>query len=262
MMTQYLYGKPVTLWDEYLHQALFAVRIRKHAVSKYSPFFLLYGVDPRLPGDPSRPELDADQPARLEGIIAKHAAANVARMSANRLLVERAIRAGLVRDQVLKRDPDIPVGNFVLVRDESPRKFKPKWFGPYKVALAAPIGTYALQDAHGNVLKFLIHGNRLLPLHPNAVDKELETIREREWLDLLIQRLDRFKLGEGKLGDAYIDQALFDKLHSRVELKEKLEKEEAKKELVEELPLPSALLNLSTPPEQARSSQDRTGIQL
>ncbi len=304
MLTQYLYGKPVTLWDEYLHQALFAVRIRKHAVSKYSPFFLLYGVDPRIPGDPSRPELDADQSARLEGIIARHAAANEARISANKLLVERAIRAGLVRDQVLKKDPDIPVGTFVLVRDESPRKFKPKWFGPYKVVLAAPIGTYALQDAHENILKSLIHGNRLLPLHPNAVDKEtgtwntaynlerlsqsfdlaqpskeareileresvpaysykeLETIREREWLDLLIQRLDRFKLGEGKLGDAHIDQALFDKLRSRVELKEKLEKEEAEKELVEEPPPPSAPLNLSTPPEQARSSQNRTGIQL
>jgi hypothetical protein len=76
-------------------------------------------------------------------------------------------------------------------------------------------------------------------------------------LDLLIQRLDRFKLGEGKLGDAHIDQALFDKLRSRVEHKEKLERKEAERELVEEPPLPSAPLPLYAPPEQARSSLDR-----
>ena len=87
--------------------------------------------------------------------------------------------------------------------------------------------------------------------------KELETLREREWLDLLIQRLDRFKLGEGKLGDTHIDQALFDKLRSRVEHKEKLERKEAERELVEEPPLPSAPLPLYAPPEQARSSLDR-----
>jgi hypothetical protein len=43
-----------------------------------------------------------------------------------------------------------------------------------------------------------------------------------------------------------------------VELKEKLKREEAKKELVEEPPLLLALLNLSTPLEQAHSSLDRT----
>ena len=299
MLTQYLYGKPVTLWDEYLHQALFAVRIRIHSVSKHSPFFLLYGVDPRLPGDPNEPELSDNQEARLEGIIARHAAANEARLVHNKALVERAIKARIVRDQILKKDEDIPVGTYVLVRDESPLKFKSKWFGPYKVVLAAPIGTYALQDAYGKVLKSLIHGNRLMQLHPNAVDKEtggwntaynfdrlrklydlvdpskdvremlerdrvpaysykeLETLREREWLDLLIQRLDRFKLGEGKLGDAHIDQALFDKLRSRVEHREKLERKEAERELVEEPPLPSAPLPLYAPPEQARSSLDR-----
>lgn len=305
MLTQYLYGKPVTIWDEYLHQAVFAVRIRIHSVSNHSPFFLLYGVDPRIPGDPLRPELDDNQESRLDKIIARHAAANEARLYANKQLVERAMRVGLVQDRLCKKQADIPVGSYVLVRDESPRKFRPKWFGPYKVALAAPIGTYALQDCHGNVLKSLIHGNRLLTLHPNAVDKstgswntiynldklkksfdiigaskevrealeresvpaytykELDTLKEREWLDLLIQRLDRFKLGEGKLGDAHIDKALFDKLRSRVELKEKLEKEEAERELVEETPPPSAHLPFSAPPEQARSSLNRASeIQL
>ncbi|KAH9246790.1 hypothetical protein BASA81_015635 [Batrachochytrium salamandrivorans] len=37
--------------DEYLQQTVFALRVRKHAVTKQSPFYLLYGVHPRLPGD-------------------------------------------------------------------------------------------------------------------------------------------------------------------------------------------------------------------
>ena len=43
-------GKPER-WDEYLPQSIFAIRVRKHAVTKHSPFYLLYGVHPRIPGD-------------------------------------------------------------------------------------------------------------------------------------------------------------------------------------------------------------------
>jgi transposase InsO family protein len=39
-------------WDEYLHQALLANRVRTH---KFSPFYLLYGISPRLPMDPRPP---------------------------------------------------------------------------------------------------------------------------------------------------------------------------------------------------------------
>lgn len=43
-------GKPER-WDEYLRQSLFAIRVRKHAVTELAPFRLLYSVDPRLPQD-------------------------------------------------------------------------------------------------------------------------------------------------------------------------------------------------------------------
>ncbi|KAH9244299.1 hypothetical protein BASA81_018304 [Batrachochytrium salamandrivorans] len=35
-------GRP-DRWDEYLQQTVFALRVRKHAVTKQSPFYLLYG---------------------------------------------------------------------------------------------------------------------------------------------------------------------------------------------------------------------------
>ena len=144
MLTQYLYGKLVTLQDKYLYQVLFAIRIRIHSVSKHSPFFLLYGVDPRLPGDPNELELLDNQEARLKGIITRHAAANEAYLVYNKALVERAIKARIVRDQILKKDEDIPIGTYILMRDESPLKFKSKWFSPYKVILTILIRTYTL----------------------------------------------------------------------------------------------------------------------
>jgi hypothetical protein len=104
MLTQYCYGKQVILWDEYLMQAVFAVRIRLHSTSKYSPFFLLFGVDPRLSGDPNIEtppsngdlDIDSDLDPRLQAFIDRHAAANEARMLANKALVQRAVSAKLV----------------------------------------------------------------------------------------------------------------------------------------------------------------------
>jgi hypothetical protein len=42
-------------WDEFIPEALFNTRVRTHTTTGYSPFFLLYGVEPRVPGDTSEP---------------------------------------------------------------------------------------------------------------------------------------------------------------------------------------------------------------
>ena len=263
MLTKYLYGKPVRMWDEYLMQSLFAVRIRTHAVTKQSPFFLLYGIQPRIKNDnsPSNEIISA---------IQRHELANEARLKANHELVEKAIRAGLVRDENLKTRADIPVGSYVLVREEAPLKFRPKWFGPYKVIMSAPIGTYALQDCHGRVVRSLIHGNRLTPINQSLIDartgqwkstynaakvreqfhlidaspqtkielerdiipgftyKDLATITKREWMDLQSRGLDRSKLGGGKEKGNTYEETVFQKLRARVQLQEKRQDREAR----------------------------------
>jgi len=67
-------------------------------------------------------------------------------MLTNKALVQRTVFTKLVRDEKLRKKtkPDIPVGKYVFIRDESLRKFKPNWFRPYKVILTALIGTYGL----------------------------------------------------------------------------------------------------------------------
>ncbi|OMJ29740.1 Gag-Pol polyprotein [Smittium culicis] len=42
-------------WDLFLDQAIWATRVRKHSVTKISPYYLVYGIDPILPGDKITP---------------------------------------------------------------------------------------------------------------------------------------------------------------------------------------------------------------
>jgi hypothetical protein len=57
MLTKYVKGQ-VHSWDEYVDSSLFSCRIRKHATTGYSPFYLVYGQEPVLPGDSRRPFMD------------------------------------------------------------------------------------------------------------------------------------------------------------------------------------------------------------
>lgn len=192
LLAKYLYGKPIQMWDDYLDQAVFSVRIRHHAVSGYSPFKLLFGTDPKLPED-DRDPAPASAEARIESMIKRHELANEARLTANRLLVENALKARLVREDKVPQAAEIPVGTYVVVRDESARKLKPTWFGPYKVVLAAPIGTYALEDKDGRITRNLVHGNRLRPVSKHIIDPDTGMWRasmDRRKLDQMFEIID------------------------------------------------------------------------
>lgn len=63
MLTKFV-GSQKNMWDEFLPQAVFATRIREHTVTKQSPFRLVYGIDPCLPGDSTPPNLS--QPTNEE----------------------------------------------------------------------------------------------------------------------------------------------------------------------------------------------------
>ncbi|KAH9244153.1 hypothetical protein BASA81_018457 [Batrachochytrium salamandrivorans] len=56
-------------WDEYLPQVLLAIRTRTHAVTGFSPFYLLFGTHPRLPNDETPPRsslMPLDEIERME----------------------------------------------------------------------------------------------------------------------------------------------------------------------------------------------------
>lgn len=157
MLTKYCMGKPTRVWDLYLAQALFATRIREHATSGKSPFYLVYGTHPRLPGD-TEPVTSTRDTAELDSKIM---AVNHARAEANEKLLYKAIRAQKIQDERVTTCSLQP-GKWVLVRNEAKQKFESQWFGPYKILKAHPLGTYALAEPGGRVLKNLVNGRRLV----------------------------------------------------------------------------------------------------
>jgi hypothetical protein len=136
-----------------------------------SPYSLLFGCNPRLPTDENDP-----RPISLEGdwdsVLRRIETLQHARMQANRQLIERAVAAQKVRAQLVKETPFV-AGQWVLVRAEARNKFEGRWFGPYRIAKAMPLGTYRLADPDGKEVKTLINGQRLILAR---VQQPVETI--------------------------------------------------------------------------------------
>jgi hypothetical protein len=285
-----------------LQQATFACRLRSHATSKFSPFYLLYGIHPRLPEDPIE-DVSQHVDATIETLLQRHKAANEARIASNAKLVDKANQAKLVRDIQGSVLPPIQIGRYVLVRSDRAKKLRPKWYGPYKVVMVAPIGTYALEDYHGQIIKTLIHGSRLAAVATEMVDKstgkwksnwtkdhlsgdimqddvefrdvlkrdtipgytykELSTITKKEWIDLISRGLDKSKLGEGKVGNISYKESIFQKLRARVEaLERKEEKEAQQEERADESPPISTTLPKQITHSLERIMEAQTPIQM
>ena len=167
MLGKMLLNKPTKLWDLYLDQAIFACRVRTHATTKTSPFYLLYGRQPHLLGDPNE-ALSIDTAAapydeRLKLLSSARQEAAVA--TYERALKETGARDGLVKQHKLDE------GEWVLVRHENPQKFEAKWFGPYQIIEKMLLGTYRLQDPNGHELAALVHGNRLVKASVRTADE-------------------------------------------------------------------------------------------
>jgi hypothetical protein len=160
-------GKPLKIWDLYLDQALFACRVRTSRIAKTSPFYLVYGQQPKLVGDPMR-ALPND--ATPEGHETRLQLVQSARAQAAIAAYEEAVRSKTTRDAIVKPH-ELEMGEWVLVRHESPKKFESKWFGPYQIIEKMLLGTYRLQDPGGAELAALVHGNRLLKANLSTAEE-------------------------------------------------------------------------------------------
>ena len=158
MISKMLLGKSTRLWGLYLEPSLFACRIRTNSTTGTSPFYLVYGKQPHLVGDPNRALPSDATPADHEERIRMM---STARQEATRLTHERALKDQQSRNEIVSLHT-LDVGEWVLVRHEKPHKFENKWYGPYQIVEHKLLGTYRLQDPNGRELKALIHGNRLI----------------------------------------------------------------------------------------------------
>ncbi len=169
-------------WDEYLKQAVFALRTRTHAVTKFSPFFLLYGVHPRMDYDE-----DLAPPASLltslDELEEMEADGEFYARSFEALGQDRA--ASYIRSkaqmEIMKKRGDFPewasqsrftVGDMVKLKHHGRTVLEFKWKGPYHIVDLGHEGTYFLMSPSGLRLDAPVNQNDLSPWLAVTTDNE------------------------------------------------------------------------------------------
>ena len=143
-----------------MDRALFTCRIRQHHATRKSPFNMVYGVEPKLPGDHLTPIID-DDPDQQVTVTNRDAQIN--HLTGQRTLVHQRLQSNAIKmktyyDQHLKlpRHP-LQLDDWSLLHNENRKKFQPHWFGPYKIRNVCPLGTYRLENVHGHLKPDLVH---------------------------------------------------------------------------------------------------------
>jgi len=174
-------GSP-TRWDEYLGQTMFALRTRTHAVTKFSPFFLLYGVHPRMDYDEDMlPPASLHYPlntleemeANGEFYARTFDALGLDRAAANTRSINQANQMRLRGDfQPWSNEPAFSTGDMVKLKHHGRTKFEFKWKGPFHVVDTAYPGTYYLMTPAGLRLDSVVNQDDLAPWLAVTMDNE------------------------------------------------------------------------------------------
>jgi hypothetical protein len=156
-------------WDIFLPQACLAINSRVHEATGYSPFYLVHGCLPRLPGDelPNLPPhsysvLDSSDAAIL---TAKELASlGQARAAALQRLKTQAIRMKERYDvQVGVEDHQFHVGDIVKLKHHDRLKFQFTWTGPYYIVDKGPNDSYYLMKPNGQRIDNTVSHDHLAP---------------------------------------------------------------------------------------------------
>ncbi|KAH9246794.1 hypothetical protein BASA81_015639 [Batrachochytrium salamandrivorans] len=147
-LTTLVHGKR-DRWDEYLPQVLLALRTRTHAVTGFSPFFLLFGIHPRLPTDETPPRntlAPLDEIERMEEnseFIARNLEEVGQARSAANVRTKAQSEAMRKRGGFDENTPDyfFKVGDMVKMKHHERLKLEFRWKGPYHVVDVGHPGT-------------------------------------------------------------------------------------------------------------------------
>jgi hypothetical protein len=170
MLTKYVKGE-VTSWDEFLETALFSCRVRKHATTGFSPYYMTYGVDPILPGDSLRPFMDPLTEEDPE-LIAEDALTHLRYLRENRFLAGDRMKLQAEKDKArwdaamkTEQAQTFEINDYVMLRHENKKGLEFNWMGPYQVLKRnLDFNTYQITEVDGKVYSSWVHTDRLHPV--------------------------------------------------------------------------------------------------
>lgn len=155
-------------WDRHIPTVLFAYRVSPSDVTGESPFFLLYGREPRLPIDTS-----LLTPQDVSASVVEHRK----RIVQNIEDYQRIARENIQRSQQAMKeyydrkakDPNFEVGDKVWVFTPKPkkglsRKLQHRWHGPYRIVQKLSPVHFRLRICNNNrAVTTTVHANRMKP---------------------------------------------------------------------------------------------------
>jgi transposase InsO family protein len=170
MLAKYVGDNAINQWDEYVDRALFACRVRQHRATGKSPFYMVYGVEAKLPGDELIPIIHDDEENTITDRVQEINQLVQQRDIVHQRLDSNAIKMKNYYDRQLKDHVDrLQMNDWVLLHNENRKKFQPHWIGPYKIKKICPLGTYQLEDVKGQVKVDLVHRDMLKRAYINSV---------------------------------------------------------------------------------------------
>ncbi|KAG0777234.1 hypothetical protein G6F29_013735 [Rhizopus arrhizus] len=160
----------------YLPATLFAYRTIKQATTQQSPFFLVYGYEPKTPFDLDHHLYDQKSP-NFEAILRHRTAHQIHNLHLVRDQAQKAIKQTQdaqkrsiekkILDQKKELKPSFRLGDMVLLYKDFlstswSGKLQDKWDGPFIIQHLLGKGTYHIKSLDTQDTKLRrVHGNRL-----------------------------------------------------------------------------------------------------
>jgi transposase InsO family protein len=161
MLTKFCAGR-VHKWDTFLHQVLLAYRTQKHKTTGFTPAFLVFGKEPRLPGADCKPFIFDDKDAIDCSYWRAETLEELGQARAAAAEREKAMKENFKENYDTKIvERGFKEGDWVLMKNPNKTKFESVWLGPYRVVHVAPFGTYKLEDTSRRKKADLVHGDKL-----------------------------------------------------------------------------------------------------
>ena len=173
MLRKYVNGA-IHIWDKFVDTALFAARVRHHRSTGYSPFYLVYGREPLLPGDYTRPYFDkltSNDPRS----IAEHTARELENIG--QIRAAAAHRMKMVSESDKRRwdaaveKLEFEIGDHVLLRNEQKYGLEYNWIGPFVIVGRNEANhVYKLETISGEPYSSWVHIDRLKGVKAESID--------------------------------------------------------------------------------------------
>ena len=188
-----------TDWDEYLPYVLFAYRTAPHRITRFSPYYMMYGREAKFPIDTAIPAVDASNLTDLSAI--EYVSELVKKMKElQEIVIKQSEQTQQQKEEYNRTLADVPnysIGSKVLLyipvaKKGQSKKLTALWKGPYEVIDSWPNRlNYRLQklDKKGknkiaNAKPILVHVGRMKPY----VDPNQSAIRSEEE-EILVRRI-------------------------------------------------------------------------